>query len=407
MMKSLQLQVGERYSIVTLLFFVPYIIFELPSNMVLRKVGTRYWLGGIVIAFGILTIGQGFTKHWWQFAICRVLLGVFESGFFPGCVYLLSCWYPRYQTAGRMAVFYLTSMVISGFSNIIGYGMSLLAPRGGLLGWQWIYLLFGIITVVLGIAAVLLIVDFPEKSTFLTPEEKAWAIDRIERDRGDAVPDKMSWGTIKRDIIDWKIWGFAYLFMSATTGSYAFAFFLPVILAGGGYSTETALLLSAPPYVFAAIYTFISAVLSDKTRLRAPFIAFSCLVCIVGLAILAYADKLGVRYFGAFLTIAGAQSNVPAVIAYSQNNILGSSKRSLTSALVIGFGGVGGIIASAAYRQADSPTYIPGLWTTLGLNIGSIILLGILSMYMRAQNRKLSAGGEHLNEGRTDFKYAI
>jgi hypothetical protein len=75
--------------------------------------------------------------------------------------------------------------------------------------------------VVLGIAAVLLIVDFPEKSTFLTPEEKAWAIDRIERDRGDAVPDKMSWGTIKRDIIDWKIWGFAYLFMSATTGSYA------------------------------------------------------------------------------------------------------------------------------------------------------------------------------------------
>ena len=60
-----------------------------------------------------------------------------SGGFFPGCVYLLSCWYPRYQTAGRMAVFYLTSMVISGFSNIIGYGMSLLAPRGGLLGWQW------------------------------------------------------------------------------------------------------------------------------------------------------------------------------------------------------------------------------------------------------------------------------
>ena len=158
------------------------------------------------------------------------------GGFFPGCVYLVSCWYPRYQTASRMAVFYLTSMVISGFSNIIGYGMSLLAPRGGLQGWQWgesspaesptdlmytVFLLFGIITVTLGICALFLIVDFPEKSTFLSPEQKAWAIQRIERDRGDSVPDKMTGSTIKRDLTDWKIWAYAYLFMSATCGSYA------------------------------------------------------------------------------------------------------------------------------------------------------------------------------------------
>lgn len=94
MLKALQLQVGERYSIITLLFFVPYIIFvrravtggdtmltwqELPSNVLLRKIGARYWLGGIVTGFGVVTLGQAFVKTWWELAICRVLLGLLES----------------------------------------------------------------------------------------------------------------------------------------------------------------------------------------------------------------------------------------------------------------------------------------------------------------------------------------
>jgi hypothetical protein len=91
------------------------------------------------------------------------------------------------------------------------------------------------------------------------------------------------------------------------------------------------------------------AILSDKFNYRAPFIAISNVVCIVGLAITAYAGSVGVRYFGTFLTIAGTQSNVPAVLAYSQNNVRLSSKRAVTSAAVIGFGGIGGIVASSEY----------------------------------------------------------
>lgn len=79
MQVSLQLGVGERYSIISLLFFIPYIIFELPSNIVLRKVGTRHWLAGIVVGFGVVMIGMAFNKKWWHLAICRVLLGLLES----------------------------------------------------------------------------------------------------------------------------------------------------------------------------------------------------------------------------------------------------------------------------------------------------------------------------------------
>ena len=234
-----------------------------------------------------------------------------------------------------MAVFYLTSMVLSGVSNILGYAFSLLSGRAGLLGWQWVFLLFGIITVVLGMAAFFLIVDFPAKSTFLTEEEKAVVIDRINRDRGDAVADKLTLRGSLRHLADPKLWAFAFLFMSATTGSYAckspraplspfaasltkntlqsltcaqrswlllhcypanFSAFpsLPVILQLGlGYEVKLALTLAAPPYVLAALWTLFTSILSDKTRRRAPFIALNALVCFVGLMITAYAKPGG------------------------------------------------------------------------------------------------------------------
>lgn len=93
--------------------------------------------------------------------------------------------------------------------------------QGHLLILTAVFVLFGIITIALGLLAAVFIVDFPEKSTFLTAEQKAWAIERIQIDRGDAIPDKLTWRTVGRDLADFKVWAFAYLFMSATTGSYA------------------------------------------------------------------------------------------------------------------------------------------------------------------------------------------
>ncbi|POY70873.1 hypothetical protein BMF94_6050 [Rhodotorula taiwanensis] len=406
MAKDLKLTVGERYSIISCIFFVPYIIFELPSNLIIRKVGCRNQLSTIVILWGGVMTGMAFCKTWQQLAVCRVLLGVLEAGFFPGCVFLIATWYKRYEQSRRFAWFYLASMCISGFSQIIGYGMSLLAGRGGLNGWQWIFLLFGIITIALGILSIFLIVDFPDKAKFLTPEEKAYAIQRVQEDRGDAIPDEMSLAKIGAHMCDFKLWAFAMCFLCSTTASYAFAYFLPVILQGGGYSTKNSLLLSAPPYVTAALYTAISAHFSDRTRQRATFIGGSALLCMVGLLIMAFTKPLGVRYFGSFLTIAGCQANVPAVIAYQNNNILSHSKRSVASALTIGGGGIGGIMASLVYRQVDYPKYIPGLGATIGCQGMIILLLVLLSMHFRRCNKRADEG-TYVIEGNPRFRYTI
>lgn len=210
------------------------IIFELPSNILLRKVGARVLLGSIAILWGSAMLGMAFVTDWKQLVAVRAILGFFESGFFPGCVFLISTWYTRWETQKvsdlifltlvrllnnllqRLASFYLLSMAISGFSNIICYGFSLVKPAGQLNTWRWIFFLFGIITIALGALGLVLIVDFPDKARFLNEDERRFIIERVNKDRGDGVADKMTKAKVIRHVSDWKTWCFGLCFMSAT-----------------------------------------------------------------------------------------------------------------------------------------------------------------------------------------------
>lgn len=103
MNKELQLQVGNRYSVILLVFFAPYVVFELPSNIALRKFGAANWLSLITLLWGITIVCMGLSTNWTHLVVCRTFLGVFEAGFFPGCVYVVSCWYTRYETGKRLS----------------------------------------------------------------------------------------------------------------------------------------------------------------------------------------------------------------------------------------------------------------------------------------------------------------
>ncbi len=210
----------------------------------------------------------------------------------------------------------------------------------------------------LGALAWFYIVDFPDKNKFLSPEDTKIIIDRVNRDRGDGMPDELTGKKALQHLADWHTWAFGLCFMCSTLPSYAFSYFLPVILAGAGYSTVLSLMLSAPPYIVAAIFTFIMAYFSDRTRQRGLFVSLNALVCIVGCLIIGYTANRNVRYFGSFLAIMGAQSNVPAVIAFGSNNTVSHSKKAVSAAIIIGMGGVGGIFASLVYRQADYPVSV-------------------------------------------------
>ncbi|KAL0566734.1 hypothetical protein V5O48_015272, partial [Marasmius crinis-equi] len=374
---ALQLNVGARYSIVTCIYFVTYIILQFPTNAVVRRVGVRIWITFVVIAWGAATLGMGFVKSWSTLALCRALIGAFEAGFFPAIVFIIACWYRSSfficvvdllaklrthagtkDTRFRKA-FYLSSALIGGFSPILAYGLSLMNGTQGIAGWSWIFIIEGVITLGLGIACWFLIPEFPDRNTFLTKAQTAFVLRRIEEDRGDSVPDEITLRKVTHHAKDWTIWVYGIMFGCATLPAYMIAFFLPIILAGMKFSTAQSLLLASPPFIAAFVTAMTFAWLSDRSKQRAPFIIVQGIITLVGCCMTAFSHSHGVRYAGTFLICCGAQGNVPSVLAWGANNVLSHSKRSVQSAITVAGGGIGGVMASTVFREQDSPDYIP------------------------------------------------
>ncbi|TRM69109.1 major facilitator superfamily domain-containing protein [Schizophyllum amplum] len=406
--EDLGLDRGARYSIATCLYFVPYILFQIPGNLLVRRFGVRVWLSSITIGWGAVQIGMGFVTSWGYLTLCRVLLGALEAAFFPGLVLVISTWYTRYEVQTRLAIFYLSSLAVAGFSQILAYALNLLDGRGGVRGWQWIFIVEGAVTLALGALSFWLLPEFPDRNTFLAPEETAYVLKRIEDDRGDAVPDQLTRGTVLKHLSDWTLWAYGIMFACATIPSYALAYFVSVILHGIGYSKAQALIMSAFPYLPAIATAVGFARMADRYKLRGVFIVAQALLCVTGLALMAFAKLNTVRYFGTFLATAGCSGCIPGILSYGSNNVVTQSKKNVQTALSVTFGGVGGIIAAMVFREADFPDYVPGLWVTMGAQIVLIVLVGITSMHFSRLNR-LSLAGKLADplEGRPGFLYTL
>jgi len=160
--------------------------------------------------------------------------------------------------------------------------------------------------------------------------------------------------------------------------------------------------------ISAVVSALVFAYLGDRFRLRAPFIAVQCIMVIVGLMLTAYHKKNAVKYFGIFLGQAGCQGNIPAILAYHSNNIRRQSKRAVASALQIGFGAAGGILASTTFREKDAPKYLLGFWVTASLQFVVLLIIGFTTPYFYLQNKKVDEGTlEEPIEGQYGFKYTL
>ncbi|KAI0540840.1 major facilitator superfamily domain-containing protein [Xylaria digitata] len=392
---------GNRYSIVTLAFFPAYIVFQPSSTVLVRKLGPRIHISFITTAWGAVMLGMGFVKTYGQVTALRVIIGIFEAGFFPSAVYLLSTWYTRYELGRRYGLFYVIGSVTSAFSGILAFGIIHLEGAGGLRGWRWIFVIEGIVTILLGIAGYWLLVDFPDSNRktwkFLSAKERAWVVNRVNADRGDVEAPKFRLSKFLSAGLDWRVWAYGLIAFGSTTITYALAFFLPIILNENiGYDVGTSQALVAPPYAFAGIFMYAMGWLGDKYRTRGLIIVINMVVCLIGLPILGWHPDPKVRYFGAFLLVAGANSNVPSSLAYQATNIRGQWKRAFASATWVGFGGIGGITGSLVFRTEDKPEYRPGLWACIAVALLNIVIVGVCTISYYIDNKKAERGEKEL-----------
>ncbi|EFE40354.1 hypothetical protein TRV_04933 [Trichophyton verrucosum HKI 0517] len=289
----------------------------------------------------------------------------------------------------RLAIFYLISVLASGFSSILSFGLIQMEGVAGFHGWRWIFIVEGAMTQAIAIAAYFIIIDFPDKASktrFLSSNEAKYISHRLEKDRADSVPDPLTLVKLRIHLADWKLWTFSTMFLATTVPA----------------------LLTAPPTIFACVVAMALSWVADKYRMRAPIIAVQAIICIMGLMITAYHPNNNIRYFGFFLGAAGCQGNIPAILAYQSNNIRFQSKRAVGSALQIGFGALGGIIASTVFRQQDAPRYVPGLWVTTAFQLFILVAVACTTLVFWKRNNEVEEGrARRPIEGLEGFKYTL
>jgi MFS family permease len=264
------------------LFFVGYFLAEIPSNLILDKVGARRWIARIMITWGIISGLTAFVWSDWSFYAIRLLLGLAEAGFFPGVVLYLTWWFPSYYRSRMQAIFITASMI----SLIIGPPISglLLLLDGvlGLRGWQWLFLLEALPAITMCFVTWTLLTDKPAEATWLRPDQKAWLVERLasERAQREAIR-KFSLGEA---FANPKMWLLALVYVGNNIAGYGLMFFLPLIVKGLGVATAWVGLVSAVPFVFAAGAMVCWGWHSDQTGERTWHVVGACLLCSAGLA---------------------------------------------------------------------------------------------------------------------------
>jgi len=409
MPRDLELDVGNRYSVSIFILTIASIAFQLPSTIAVRTLGPRVWFALITFCFGIITLCTAFVQTWRQMIALRILLGIAMSGIYPGLTYLISTWYTRQEQQLRFALMQSGEVIVLATGGFVNFGLNQQLDGRGLKGWQYMFLVQGLITAVLGIATYWWMVDFPEHAHtsfyFLTREQSALVAARIDEDRGDVEPDRFAWSKVFVHALDPKVYGFCVLYFLQNLVSTSLSYFLPIILqAGMGFSTNESILLSAPPYYYAVIPAILSSLVGDRYQLRGPIITFNCLCLIVGFCMLGFSHHVAVRYAGTYLATGAYVANWAAMATYQANNIVGQWKRVWTAALVTAFNGAGGIAGSFIVRQAESPRYLTAIWVSIGSHVLIIALVAVFSACFYGANRR-QAGGKVVLEGTEGFRF--
>ena len=197
---------GNDFNIALFMFFILYILLEVPCNIVLKKMRPSIFLSSIMLAWGIVTVCMGVTQSFAGLVVCRVILGGLEAGFFPGCIYLISMFYKRHELQWRINLFFSASIVAGAFSGLLAYAIAHMDGIANYSGWRWIFILEGLFTVLVAIASYWLVPDWPETAKFYTEDERAFWIRRLALDNEDTTMSKWDKHTTKRVFGDPKIW---------------------------------------------------------------------------------------------------------------------------------------------------------------------------------------------------------
>lgn len=286
------------------IFFLSYVLFEIPSNIILERVGARVWIARIMISWGIVSAGSMFVSGVSSFYLLRFLLGAAEAGFFPGMILYLTYWVPQAERAKAVAWFMTATAMAGVIGGPISGALLGMDGWGGLRGWQWLFLVEGLPSVVLGMVVLWWLPDRPEQASWLEPDERAWLSRTMADERARLAMD----GTVhvREALVSGRVWALAFVYFTLVIGLYGISFWLPQIIAGmAALSSFQVGLVSAVPYLVATGVMVWVGVESDRRGARRGPVAACAFAGAVGFILAATLTQPAVSLASLSLAAAG------------------------------------------------------------------------------------------------------
>jgi D-galactonate transporter len=381
------LEMGEDvYAFGFSLFYIGYLLFEVPSNLILSRTGARRWIARIMISWGLITSAMMFIRGAGDFYVLRVLLGFAEAGFFPGIILYLTYWFPARRRARVVAWFMAASPLTGVFGNpISGAIMQWMDSLAGLHGWQWVFLLEGMPAVLLGIVVLLYLTDRPELARWLAPAERLWLTAEIECEQRDQRQPRTL--RLSQALTDGRVWLLILLYFTVAAGSNAFGSYLPKLVEDRypGRDKVTIGLLCALPNLCAVVGMVLNGMHSDRTGERRRHVAVPAFLAAAGWTLAAltftpWLDSPLLTLLALALIQTGTMSMLPTFWTLP-TAFLGGIGAAGGIALINSVGNLGGFAGPNIVGQLKTHTggFAPGL-----LAIAVVMLLGgVLALCVR------------------------
>jgi ACS family tartrate transporter-like MFS transporter len=355
------------------IFFIAYFLFELPSNLIMERVGARRWMTRIMVSWGLVSGCTAFVTGQTSFYVLRFLLGVAEAGLFPGMLLYITYWFPPQYRARAIGLFLVTAPLSYAIAGLLSVPILQLDGRDGLAGWQWLFLLQALPTLCLAMVIWRLLPDRPAIAPWLTADEVGWLEQHTQR---PAL--HMSVGEQLRLLLDRRVALLSAIYIGRTTAMYGISLFLPLIVKGMGLTNAQTGLVSAVPFLAATVGLILWANSSDRTRERHWHTIATMILAAVGLAA---AGVIGPSLW-ALIAISVAAIGLyaqPAPFWGLPPTMLSAAALSGAMAAINSVGNLGGFVGpyAVAWIEHATRSYAGGLYL-LALCAAASALLGVL-----------------------------
>ena len=400
---------GNQFQIGVSILFVTYCLFETPSNLIIQKLQPARYIAGLVFFWGIVATFTGFVNNFAALVACRLLLGTFEAGLFPGIMLYLTMFYNKRHISLRTAYFYSISALSGAVGGLVAVGIGYLdnggAGTAGWRAWRWVITINGIPTILTAPLVLWLLPNKPETAKFLTEEDRR----NLVLLRQSEVGQTLSGQVLRREDVmagvkDWKIWALSFAQFCSHSVLYSFSVFLPTIINGmGQWSTAQVQALTIPVYVLGFAVYLTTAMVSDRTQQRGLFCIGGAAVMVVGYCLLIAGQSVAMSFAGCFLVSMGLWTASGAGMAWITVNQPRYGKRAFASGIFITIGNSAGVPAPFLYSTFDAPLYRPGYGATIGMLLLAMSVHTVVYLHFRNKNKRKREGKEDWRvEGKTE-----